>query len=62
MVVGGTYSSPRPSEIASLTAETVVKLSPGQYIAPWIYVVDGGYSLSDGVASNFWEFTANVIY
>ncbi|MBO9680921.1 MAG: SGNH/GDSL hydrolase family protein [Acidovorax sp.] len=62
MVLGGSYSSPRPSELVSFSGEAVIKLSPGQYIAPWVYVVDGGASISDNVAGNFWEFTANVIY
>jgi len=61
-VLGGSYSSPRSSELVSFSGESVIKLSPGQYIAPWVFVVDGGTSVSDGVPGNFWEFSANVIY
>ena len=62
MVIGGSYSSPRPAELASVCGEAVVPLLPGDRVAPWIYVVDGGSSVSDGGDGNFWEFSANLVY
>ncbi|WP_279213205.1 SGNH/GDSL hydrolase family protein [Delftia acidovorans] len=62
MVIGGGYSSPRPTELASVAGEAVVSLLPGYTVSPWIYVVGGASTVSDGVDGNFWEFSANLVY